>query len=502
MKKALILSLLAATVLPLAACGNDEQKPSSYADKDFDGLYDSYDPTPDCNITGYKNNDGSLSEEISIAVDYRKFFQSGEPTYDKEIGTMLAVVANNSYTGERSKWVVTTSKYENEDSKINPVLVQFGFNDIKYVTTQVTDGVDPNDICGIYLGNHILENNGKLYQVYMASLEGYPSDIAWISNLDLGADTQAYKEIYGDHPEWTNKKHHKGFDVTANRAYTEIKKYIDEKTNKSAVDSVVLVTGHSRGGALTNLVGKKLFDNNIKSLAYAFNGPLTTCEDDKAVLSKYTNIFNIHSSSDYIGRYPFQHMGFTSYGKNLEYDFLDNENAKIYKKVYDQDFHGNTPENLDKLDLAAKDVYPTRDGAYEFDEPRVYDVYETLDDANDELEDLNESMIEAKIPNFAKVAVVENDDEETKEENPYAVTISARPYSALMLASQIIVAANMSEDKFGDISYLLLNGLPFTGKYFGSLAEAVVSHEVEINILNFAIPHIQKTCVVGAMVAK
>ena len=501
MKKTLILGLLAATILPLAACGNDEQKPASYADKDFDGLYDSYDPTPDCNITGYVNNDGSTSKEFRVPVDYRKFFQEGEPKYDKDIGMMLAIVANNSYAGERSKWSVTTSKYENEDSKINPVLVQFGFNDVEYVTTPAY-GHDLNDICGLFLGNHIFENNNKLYQVYMVSLEGYPSDIAWISNLDLGADSQAYLEIDGEHPEWTNKKHHKGFDVTANRAYSEIQKYMDKKDNKNVADKVVLVTGHSRGGALTNLVGKKLFDNNIKSLAYGFNGPLTTTEDDKTVLGKYTNIFNIHSSNDYIGRYPFYHMGFTSYGKNLEYNLVKQENAKLYKEYYNQEFEGNSPENLDKIDEVAKDIFPTRNGSYEFEEAETYDTYETLDEANKEAKRLEESILNAKIQGYAKVAVTENDDDLTKEDFPYEVTISSKPYGALKLASEILVTFHMSQDKFGDIIYLIQNGLPFVGKYFASLAAGIVASEVEINILKFALPHIQKTCVVGSMVAE
>ena len=499
MKKALIFGLLAASVLPLAACGD---KPVDYSDKDFDGLYDSIDPTPESNISGYVNNDGAVSKEISVAVDYRKFFPEGTPIYDKDIGVMMAIIANNSYVPERTKWSVVTSKYENDQSSINPVLVQFGFYDLKHVVTEVTDNKDTADICGIYLGNHILENDGKKYQVYMASLEGYPSDITWISNLDLGADNEGYKEIAGDHPDWTNKKHHKGFDVTANRAYKEIKKYIDEKADKDAVDSVVLVTGHSRGAALTNLVGKKLFDNNIKSLAYGFNGPLTTTEDNEAELAKYTNIFNIHSTNDYIGRYPFYHMGFTSYGHNLEYDLLINSNAALYKEIYKQEFQGNKPANLDLIDDAAKEIYPTREDAYKFEEAESYDVYKTEAEAKQACDELKESAKIAKIDGYVKVSVDQNEDILTSEEYPFEVTTSTKSYCALKLASEVIVAAHMSDDKFGDITNLLSNGLQFAGKYFASLIASLTLSGFELNISAFAMPHIQKTCVVGAMVAE
>lgn len=500
MKKALILGLLAATVLPLAACGDNEAP--NYSDRDFDGLYDKVDPTPDSNISGYQNSDGTVSKEISVAVDYRKFFPLGEPTYDKDIGVMMAIIANNSYLPERVKWEVTTSKYETNESNINPVLVQFGFYDLKHVVTEVTDNKDTADICGIYLGNHIFENDGKKYQVYMASLEGYPSDITWISNLDLGADSEGYKEIAGDHPDWTNKKHHKGFDVTANRAYKEIKKYIDEKADKDAVDRVVLVTGHSRGAALTNLIGKKLFDDSIKSLAYGFNGPLTTTENDKAELAKYTNIFNIHSTNDYIGRYPFYHMGFISYGQNLEYDLLNNQNAALYKEIYKQEFEGNKPENLNLIDEAAKEIFPTREDAYKYEEAESYEVYETLDEANAACNELKESAKIAKLDGYVKVSVVDNEDILTSEEYPYEVAISTKSYCALKLASEALVVANMSDDKFGDLTNLLSNGLTFAGKYFASMIASLTLSGFELNIPAFAMPHIQKTCVVGAMVAK
>ena len=498
MKKALIFGLLAATVLPLAACGDETP---DYSDKDFDGLYDSIDPTPDSNITGYKNSDGSESKEILVKVDYRKFIAEGTPHYDRDIGVMMAIIANNSYVSDRPKWSAVTSKYENEESKINHALVQFGFNEIEHVVTSASDK-DPFDMCGLYLGNHILENEGKKYQIFVASMEGYPQESAWISNLDLGADTQAYYDIDGDHPEWTNKKHHKGFDVTANRAFNELKKYMDKKANEEVVDKVVLVTGHSRGGALTNLVGKQLFDNGIKSLAYAFNNPLTTSESDEAVLKKYTNIFNIHSTNDYIGRYPFTNMHFTSYGNNLEYDLTIPKNATQYKNIYKQDFVGNSPANLDLIDEIAKDFFPSREEAYAMGEAEEYEVYATKDLADEAAKTLNDSMVSAKLKNYAKVEVVENDDILTKDENPWAVTIATRPYSILKFACEVLVIAKTSDDKLGDIANMIYHGKPFVLDTALSVVAAFASKEVEIDVLKFAMPHIAKTCVVGAMVAE
>ena len=87
-------------------------------------------------------------------------------------------------------------------------------------------------------------------------------------------------------------------------------------------------------------------------------------EDDEAELTKYTNIFNIHSSSDYIGRYPFAHMNFTKYGNLMSYDLL--EENEYYNSLFKHDFYGNSAENIAKIDAAFKHLCPSRESVYEF----------------------------------------------------------------------------------------------------------------------------------------
>lgn len=78
----------------------------------------------------------------------------------------------------------------------------------------------------------------------------------WSSNFDVGADTSEYYNLTGSHPDWKNKENHKGFDVTMNRVLKEYNKYAESQGfNSDSIKKTILVTGHSRGGAIANLLG-------------------------------------------------------------------------------------------------------------------------------------------------------------------------------------------------------------------------------------------------------
>lgn len=503
MKKLISFLLLAAAVAPLASCGEDIPE-LLLADKDFDGIYDSYDSAPENNKSGFTINDsffGTVSNEILVPVDYRNFVFDGAPAYNKDLAQMCAFIANYSYADQRKNWTISdTNRYSSLESDINPCLVQFGFTDLKHVTTKAGE-TDPYDIVGLYLGNHILRYEDNNYQVIVASIEGYPSNSMWYSNLEIGYDSEGYYEASGEHPEWTNKKHHKGFDITANRAFKEIKVYSQEVKEETCKEQIVLVTGHSRGGAVTNLVGKCLKDNNMKSICYAFNGPRTTTEDNKEVLESYTNIFNVDSANDYVCRYPFSFMGFTSYGKIVRYDLVAHND--YYKSLFNHDFYGNASTNLDAIDNLAEKVFISREGMYEYLEkdPNVdeYELCESKDAADALKAQMDEEIKKAGISGLAKAQVVENEDPVSAILYPYVVEYYTKPAAFLAFAAKCLVTFQDSQNKVEDLLNLVDAGVRYMSRYVGIILD---TSGIEVDILNFACPHIQKTCVAGAYVAE
>lgn len=502
MKKPLIMALLATMVLPLAACGHDE--PINYSDKDYDGLYDSVDPTPENNISGFQHNDSSrgLSNEILIPVDYRNFIFDNEPVFNNDAAMMAAVIANYSYKLHQPEYSILTSKYENEESGINKMLVQFGFNNVEHVELLDFEE-DKYDTCGFFFGNHVVDYNGKLHQIICVSVDGYASNSAWYSNFDIGADDPIYAELGGTHSYWLNRNNHKGFDVTANRAYPEILKYAEKVNKKEYAEQIFLVIGHSRGGALTQLFGKKLKDDNKKSVAYAFNGCNVTTDDD-SITKSYSNIFNVFSIHDFVSYYPVDFMGFKKYGKMYSYDLLSEQGNEYYNSLYNHDFNACTYDEMAELGELYKYILgSTRADMYKYREKDDnYPEYESASsylDAEERLESMEDDIEFAALDNYVKCEIVENEDSETMEESPYLVQYYTRPATLLRLAGSVISRFFDSSLPIISVISTLAGSIKFVSRTVGMIVEKGIP---TLELDKYILPHLQKTCIAGAHVAK
>lgn len=89
----------------------------------------------------------------------------------------------------------------------------------------------------------------------------------------------------------------------------------------------ILITGHSRGAAVANLLGAKIDDNSLKNsnfsvsisnkdvFVYTFATPNTTSikeRDDQ----KYNNIYNIVNPEDFVTKVMPSKWGYGRYGKS------------------------------------------------------------------------------------------------------------------------------------------------------------------------------------------
>ena len=78
-------------------------------------------------------------------------------------------------------------------------------------------------------------------------------------------------------------------------------------------NTVLWITGHSRGGALANLVASKRIDAGYSVFAYTFASPGTTTYAN-ATADRYKSIFNIINEDDLVPQLPMSVWGFTRYG--------------------------------------------------------------------------------------------------------------------------------------------------------------------------------------------
>ncbi len=142
------------------------------------------------------------------------------------------------------------------------------------------------------------------YNLIMVVIRG-TYDTEWIDNFDSGT---------GDT--------HMGFERAAVNVVNNLNNYIGMNDIKGNIK--ILITGHSRGAAVANLVGKKLDDGEVPRLSsinrndvfvYTYATPNVTSKSNRSN-SKYNNIFNILNPEDFVTKVLPAKWGYGRYGIN------------------------------------------------------------------------------------------------------------------------------------------------------------------------------------------
>ncbi len=153
-----------------------------------------------------------------------------------------------------------------------------------------------NDISAYTLASKEITVNGKTTQLTVVLIRGTFED-EWYSNFNIGT---------GDT--------HAGFAAAADEIYAAVQGYLPVN---SPSDSKLLVTGHSRGAAVANLLAAKLNDGGKKDNLYCYT--FATPGTSKAAKGgdDYNNIFNFVNDGDLIPYLPLKNEGwkFGRYGR-------------------------------------------------------------------------------------------------------------------------------------------------------------------------------------------
>ena len=132
------------------------------------------------------------------------------------------------------------------------------------------------------------------------SIRGFGYGLEWSDNFNLG--------LTGEHA---------GFAARADEVNTALKTYVEDNLYVPA-NTTILLTGYSRGGAVANLLAKRLNDEEAvakkeKIYAYTFECPKGGIEG-----GDYKNIFNVFSSGDLIPLFAPAEYGFVRYGVDVD----------------------------------------------------------------------------------------------------------------------------------------------------------------------------------------
>lgn len=273
--------------------------------------------------------------------------------------------------------------------------------------------LDKNDVTS-YCFNHRKINFGNHYtEIINISVGATGGDFEWASNFDFGAETEDYTNATGPHPEWTNKMDHKGFDIAKNRLMQSYNSYYSNYIdNDPDVNKIILINGHSRGGAIANLLGRDFeSDPSYRSFTYTFASPNTTTFSS---YQDYETIYNIINLDDLVSQFPGYVSGFCKYGKDIDLSVHDDiaiDNTPM-STVFENnsgygEYNGNSPEEVRNLIYASCDLIEDRDNSYTLNSKyskQYYKLglYETRAEALEDVDDFIADLKKYKLDNYAK----------------------------------------------------------------------------------------------------
>lgn len=251
-------------------------------------------------------------EPVEFSVDYTLLFKDNHK-YNKNLAVLASLYAGDVYD---NSYIRVDTGAEGGSDYAASLSKLFGMKDIKIKPIAYGGSIPPvdkDDRSEIVIGHREVEYKNAKREIILLQVRGTNgTNEEWSSNFDVGADSIEYTNATGEHPQWNNKENHKGFDVATNRIIAEVNNYITEHSLRTKPKSI-LITGHSRGAAISNILGKYFEDDGgYKSYTYAFATPNTTVNSGSA---SYKTIFNIVNEDDIVPYMPIEHWGFKKYGK-------------------------------------------------------------------------------------------------------------------------------------------------------------------------------------------
>ena len=197
----------------------------------------------------------------------------------------------------------------------------------------------------------------KGYNIYLVVIKGTGTNYDWFSNFNLGK---------GDY--------HQGFKLAADGVLNTINSKVKTSNN------IFLVTGHSRGAAVANIVAAELtaagrLASSDHIFGYTYACPAVKIGAD----TSYSNIRNYNSPGDAVPELPLEAWGYERYGETInlstQSDIYQNFKQR-FKGVEGEDYAGvvNTDSFVSTL-LALAD---TRDAYYNPDNHLWFDFFAYL----------------------------------------------------------------------------------------------------------------------------
>lgn len=404
-------------------------------------------------IFGGKNDD-KIAVEIKFNPDW--ITTANNQKYNPDLAQFCAMLSTDSYFREKdvakgTQNRVLLSENDGKEYTMSALPEAFGFTDAEHYESfkVLEDPTDSDDSVTLNIGHQTVNDR----DVFVVVVRGTFSWQEWSSSFDPGFAAENYEKMTGVHPDWTHKENQKGIDIAANRAINFITEYMGKHNDASKKDTI-LITGHSRGGTIANLLGAH-FENekDIKSYTYTFNAvPAAGAKD----AGNYRTIFNIFDQNDFFtDLFPFAEKCFVRYGTDMTLSVAASDvlKAKLAGLLGREDFTCMTDAALQEYRRLFAERFPNREALSEI--KTVVKTYDDEESAMAGLESINTMISTAAglaIENLTTVSEI------TEANGKYTVTVTycgmalLRSYARILAygsAANDAVAALFADDTLG-----------------------------------------------------
>ena len=254
---------------------------------------------------------GSADSSVSARVGFEDaWFIGDHASYNNDLARTCAALSAACNSQSRARM------FDRGDAVVS--LENLGFEDIdassyegrSLVADELLNIVEgETDVVAYVFAHRPLRDGrgGYAGELVLVGVRGtYGSE--WISNFNVGAQVS-----------------HEGFS----RASAEVEASLDAYLSRHHLDGgqvKLLLTGHSRGGAVANLVAARLIDRayageaswSIEDVrAYTFASPNASACGERTA-SRYDSVFNVVNPADAVARVPLNSQGMGLFGATVE----------------------------------------------------------------------------------------------------------------------------------------------------------------------------------------
>lgn len=281
-------------------------------------------------LYGFCDNEGILGLDckfVGAAGAIGKSEKIARMKYSNELYTetrdLSVAVYSDSKTVAASSKSVDAENYENARTGISEnfknSLEKYNYRDIE--AYNFND--DNNENVSFAIANKYIKNEGYHCIVVIRGTDG----VEWEGNMkvcppDENGNTDKYTFTNGDDT-------HYNFLQASKYVENGLKEYL-EKHSLNNENTMVVLTGHSRGGAVSNLAAKSLTDNvEILPLVTAYTYATPNVSPYTSDMESYTNIFNFCKSKDFITYIPLVNNKWNYWKYGITYT-TGNVDDKVY----------------------------------------------------------------------------------------------------------------------------------------------------------------------------